>query len=133
MSIALTVGIAAMAGIIVALTLPRGPTTQTQGLLVLVSGLIVGLIAGYAMRSGLALLLAPLIHVVALEIARPQLLGPTVGALRFNEVYGVLAFLLGRGFYGLIAVIPMMLGAYLGTILAHEMTGRSSGSSSVWR
>ena len=133
MGIALTVGIAAMAGIIVALTLPRGPTTQTQGLLVLASGLIVGLIAGYAMRSGLALLLAPLVHVVALEIARPQLLGPTVGALRFNEVYGVLAFLLGRGFYGLIAVIPMMLGAYLGTMLAHEMTGGSSGSSSVWR
>ena len=133
MGIALTVGIAALAGIIVALTLPRGPTTQTQGLLVLVGGLLVGLSAGYAMRSGWALLLAPLVHIIALEIARPQLLGPTVGALRFNEVYGVLSFLLGRGFYGLIAVIPMMLGAYLGTVLAHEMTGGSSGSSTVWR
>ena len=124
--IALTVGIAALAGIIVALTLPRGPTTQTQGLLVLVGGLIVGLIAGYAMRSGLALLLAPLVHIIALEIVRPQLLGPTVGALRLNEFYGVLAFILGRGLYGLVAIIPMMLGAYLGTVIANEMTGGSS-------
>ena len=86
MGIALTVGIAAMAGIIVALTLPRGPTTQTQGLLVLASGLIVGLIAGYAMRSGWALLLAPLVHVVALEIARPQLFGPATPFVRsFTE------------------------------------------------
>ena len=132
MGIALTVGIAALAGVIVALTLPRGPTTQTQGLLVLVGGLIVGLLAGYAMRSVLAMLLAPLGHIIALEVTRPQLLGPTVGALRLNEFYGVLAFVLGRGLYGLVAVIPMILGAYLGVVIASQIIGTSSPTGNLF-
>jgi proline iminopeptidase len=133
MGLVLAIGVAALAGLLVAFTLPRGPTTQTQALVVLAGGLLVGVLAGFVMRSRWAMLLVPIIHILALEIARPHLLGPTVGALRLNEVYGVLAFLLGRGFYGLIAVIPMILGAYLGMVLAHEMTGGSSSSSTVWR
>lgn len=66
------------------------------------------------------MLLAPLIHIVALELARPQLLGPTVGALRLNDVYGVLAFVLGRGLYGLVAIVPLILGAYLGATLTPD-------------
>jgi proline iminopeptidase len=124
--------LAAFAGVLVALMLPRGPVTQSQALIVLAGGVIVGVLAGLLMQSRWAMLLVPVVHVLALEIVRPHLLGPTVGALRLNEVYGVLAFLLGRGFYGLIAVIPMILGAYLGMVMAHEMTG-SSGSSTVWR
>jgi pimeloyl-ACP methyl ester carboxylesterase len=46
-----------------------------------------------------------------------------VGAIRLNEMYGILAFVLGRGLYGLIAILPMVLGAYLGTVLAHQMIG----------
>ncbi len=37
MGIALAVGVAALAGVLVGVTLPRGPTTQTQALLVLVA------------------------------------------------------------------------------------------------
>jgi proline iminopeptidase len=125
--------LAAFAGILVALILPRGPVTQSQALIVLLGSVIVGVLAGLLLQSRWAMLLVPVVHVIALEVVRPHLLGPTVGALRFNEVYGVLAFLLGRGFYGLIAIIPMVLGAYLGTVLAHEMTGGSSSSSTVWR
>jgi proline iminopeptidase len=125
--------LAAFAGVLVALMLPRGPVTQSQALIVLLGSVIVGVLAGLLMQSRWAILLVPVVHVIALEVFRAQLLGPTVGALRFNEVYGVLAFLLGRGFYGLIAIVPMVLGAYLGTVMAHEMTGVSSGSSTVWR
>ena len=125
--------LAAFAGVLVALMLPRGPVTQSQALIVLAGSVILGVLAGWLMQSRWAMLLVPVVHVVALEVFRPHLLGPTVGALRFNEVYGVLAFLLGRGFYGLIAIVPMILGAYLGTVMAHEMTVGSSASSTVWR
>lgn len=121
--VALAVGLAALAGVLVSVTLPRGPTTQPQAVLVLVGGALVGMFAGLTMRSRWAMLLAPLVHIVALELARPPLLGPTVGAIRLNETYGVLAFVLGRGLYGLVAIIPMILGAYLGAVLAHALNG----------
>lgn len=121
--IALAVGIAALAGVVVSLALPRGPTTQAQALLVLAGGTMVGLLAGLAMRSRWAMLLVPLVHIAALELTRPPLVGPTVGPIRLNETYGVLAFVLGRGLYGLMAIIPMILGAYLGTTIARERTG----------
>ena len=128
LGIGLTVGIAALAGVLISVTLPRGPTTQTQALLVLVGSLIVGVLAGLAMRSRWAMLLTPLVHIVALELTRPQLLGPTVGPIRLDTIYGVLAFLLGRGLYGLVAILPMILGAYLGTVLAHELSGAARPS-----
>jgi hypothetical protein len=63
LGIALAVGIVALAGVLVSLALPRGPTTQTQALLVLVGGLSVGGLAGLATRSRWAMLLAPLIPI----------------------------------------------------------------------
>ena len=87
LGIALAIGIAALAGVLISEMLPRGPTTQAQALLVLLSGVIVGVLAGLAMRSRWAILLAPLIHILALELARPHLLGPTVGAIRMDTVW----------------------------------------------
>ena len=123
LGVALAIGIAALAGVLVSATLSRGPTTQALALLVLVGGAIVGVFAGLAMRSRWAMLLAPLIHILALELTRPQLLGPTVGTIRLDTIYGVLAFVLGRGLYGLVAILPMLLGAYLGAVLARELSG----------
>jgi proline iminopeptidase len=125
--------IAVFAGVLVALVFPRGPVTQPEALIVLAGSVIVGVLAGLLTNSRWAMLLVPAVHVLALEIFKPHLLGPTVGALRFNEVYGVLAFLLGRGFYGLVAIIPMIIGVYLGTMMAHEATGVSAGSVSFSR
>ncbi|MBX0330547.1 alpha/beta hydrolase [Oscillochloris sp. ZM17-4] len=134
LGVALAVGIAALAGVLVSVIVPRGPTTQAQALLVLAGGALVGALAGLVMRSRWALLLAPLVHIAALELARPQLLGPTAGAIRLDNTYGILAFVLGRGLYGLVAVIPMILGAYLGTVLARELSGSSPRSGmAVWR
>ena len=133
MSIALAFGIAALAALLVSVTLPRGPTTQSQALFVLVGGVIVGLLAGWVMRSRWAMLLAPLVHIMVLELARPQLLGPTAGAIRLNDTYGVLAFLLGRGLYGLVAIVPLILGAYLGAVLANEVIRSSPSGIGVVR
>ena len=121
MGILLAVGVAALAAWLINFALPRGPNTQSQALVLLAVSLIVGLIAGFSMRSAWAILLVPVVHVIVLEFSRPQLLGPTVGALRLNEVYGVLAFILGRGLYGLVALLPMVAGAYLGVVIANAI------------
>lgn len=117
MGILLAVGVAALAAWLINFALPRGPNTQSQALVLLA----VSLIVGFSMRSAWAILLVPVVHVIVLEFSRPQLLGPTVGALRLNEVYGVLAFILGRGLYGLVALLPMVVGAYLGVVIANAI------------
>jgi proline iminopeptidase len=132
MGIMLAIGIAALTGVLISMTIPRGPTTQTQALLVLVGSLVIGMLTGLAMRSRWAILLVPLIHIVAVELARPQLLGPTAGSIRLDNMYGVLAFVLGRGLYGLVAIIPMILGAYLGFVIARELIGSSLPSGSAF-
>jgi hypothetical protein len=86
LGVALAVGVAALAGLLVSVALPRGPTTQPQALLVLAGGALVGALAGLTMRSRWAMLLAPLVHVVALELARPQLVGPTASTIRLEAV-----------------------------------------------
>lgn len=51
LGVALAVGIAVLAGLLVSVALPHGPTTQAQALLVLAGGALVGALAGLAMRS----------------------------------------------------------------------------------
>ncbi|MBK7895550.1 MAG: hypothetical protein IPJ90_11870 [Anaerolineaceae bacterium] len=55
---------AAVAGLLTALALPYGPITTAQVWIVLVSSLIIGLIAGLALRTSWAMLLAPLAYVL---------------------------------------------------------------------
>ncbi|MGY2896405.1 alpha/beta fold hydrolase [Deinococcus sp. UYEF24] len=132
----LTLGLTALSGVLFALVLPRGVTTQGQALSLLVGGLSVGLLAGTILRSRWALLIAPLwhaaFHLLTLEFVRPALLGPTVGAIRLNEDYGVLAFLLGRGLYGLVVLVPMVLGAYLGVFMAERSAETRRVSKFRW-
>jgi pimeloyl-ACP methyl ester carboxylesterase len=61
-----------------------------------------------------AMVLAPLAYMLAIEFGRLSIIGPTVDGLRLNEAFGVLALILGRGFHGLVGVLPMILGAYWG-------------------
>jgi proline iminopeptidase len=130
MGILVAVAVAALAAWLINFALPRGPTTLSQALILLACSLSVGLIADISMRSAWAILLVPFAHVIVLEFSRPQLLGPTVGTLRLNEVYGVLAFILGRGLYALVALVPMLIGAYLGVVIANAF--RVDGGTVRW-
>jgi proline iminopeptidase len=113
-------GIALIAGLLVGLALPHGPTTQAQAILVLVGGLSVGLLGGLAMPSRWAMLIVPLAHIIAIEIVRWGIAGPSVGAIRLDNMYGVLALVLGRGFYAFVAMVPMVAGARLGAMFAQS-------------
>jgi proline iminopeptidase len=107
-------------GLSIAYTMPRGPTTASQALIVMVTSLVVGYGAGWMMRSPWAMVLAPLTYMLAIEVGQFPIVGPTVDGLRLNEAFGVLALILGRGFHGLVGVLPMILGAYWGWAIPSE-------------
>jgi proline iminopeptidase len=120
----LAVGVTAVTGLALALTIPRGPTTTAQALIVLFTGLAVGFVAGLAMRSRWAMLAAPLAYIVALELGRWGAYGPSVDFPRFDSAYGILALILGRGFHALVGLLPMILGVDFGLTLARVLTNR---------
>lgn len=131
---ALALGLAALSGLLTARAMPHGPATATQAMIVLLAGLVVGLTAGLAMRSRWALLLAPLVYVLTVELARRGIAGPTAGAIRLDETYGILALILGRGLHGLVGLLPMILAAELGVRLARHLSGQPAwpGSPLGW-
>ena len=67
--------VAALAGLAVAFFMPRGPATAAQALVLMALGLAVGLAAGLLMRSHWALLLAPAVTILAIEMGRRGLAG----------------------------------------------------------
>ncbi|HEX6306037.1 MAG TPA: alpha/beta hydrolase [Anaerolineales bacterium] len=121
---AIALALAAFSGLLVALGMARGPVTAVQALIVLLSGLAVGLIAGFAMPSRWVLLLAPLAHILAIEITRLGTAGPTIDAIRLDSPYGILALILGRGFHGLVGILPMVIGSGLGSALSRRKSGQ---------
>lgn len=127
--VAAAVGAAVLSGLFVGLAMPYGPATAAQTLAAIGSCFIVGLFAGAAMRSRWAVALAPLAHMAALELARIDAVGPTVDAVRLDEMWGIVAFILGRGFYAIVGLAPMMLGAIHGAALARA----DAPSRSAWR
>lgn len=116
-------GAAALSGVLAGLVLPRGPVTTGQALALIAGGLVVGGVGGYLLRTRWALLLVPALHLLAFELARIGAVGPTVDLPRFDNAYGVLAFLLGRGVYAVLGLFPLVVGAGAGLALARRAAG----------
>lgn len=119
----LTFVVATLLGVLVALAMPRGPATAGQALLVMGSSLTLGLLAGLLMRSRWAMLLATAAYIAAIELTRLDAVGPTVDAIRFDNTFGILAFLLGRGFHGLVGLLPMIFGVEVGVLTIRQLEG----------
>lgn len=121
MGITIAAGTPALTGLLVALTMPRGPVTTAQALIVTAVNLIVGVVAGLTLRSRWALLLAPLAYGVLFELGRAGTSGPLVDAPTFETSFGVLALILGRGVHALLAFLPLGLGVLYGLTLAQRL------------
>lgn len=93
---------------------PRGPGTTAAALTTGAVAMVVGLAIGFLTASRGSLLLGPVTFMVVFELARLSSVGPTVDAPDFGSFYGLLAFVLGRGVHGLVALTPMVLGCGLG-------------------
>jgi len=115
---AAAVGLGALTALVSSAPMPRGPVTGGQALVVIGVSLLTGAAAGYLMRSRWALVLAPLAYIVAYELARLGIAGASLEAVRFDSIYGVAAFVAGRGFHALLALFPMVAGVSLGLAIA---------------
>ena len=117
---AAVVAIATLGGVLIGLTMPRGPVTSGQALALLGVGVLVGLTTGFLLRSRWALLLAPVLNITGFELARLGTSGPTVNGISTDGMFGILSFVVGRGFYGLVAVLPMVVAAAYGAALGRR-------------
>ena len=118
LGVAAAVGLGALTALVSSVPMPRGPVTGGQALVVIGVSLLIGAAAGYLMRSRWALVLAPLAYIVAYELARLGIAGASLEAVRFDSIYGVAAFIAGRGFHALLALLPMVAGVSLGLAIA---------------
>lgn len=116
-------------GGLAALAFPRGPITTASALTLLALGLALGLATGAILRSRWAMLLAPVAFAAAFELRWLGLESPVLDLPRFDTAYGILAAILGRGFFFVVAIVPMLLGAALGAALVRERAGQVS----AWR
>lgn len=115
---AAAVALGAFTALASSVPMPRGPVTGGQGLIVMAVSLLVGLAAGYLMRSRWALLVAPLAYIVAYELARLGIAGASLEGVRFDSIYGIAALAAGRGFHALLALLPMVVGVSIGLAIA---------------
>ncbi|HEV8461191.1 MAG TPA: alpha/beta hydrolase [Gaiellaceae bacterium] len=113
--------IAAVTGLGIAAAMPRGPVTAGQALALLLVDAAVGLACGVLLRSRWALLLAPVLQISFFELGRLGASGPTVDAISVDGLFGPLSFIVGRGFYGVVGVLPMLVGATYGAALARRV------------
>ena len=124
--VGLAAGLAALWALIAAWWMPRGPLTTGQALWSLLISLAVGVAAGLVMRSRWAMLAAPVAFALVYELARVDTDGPTVDGIHLST-YGVLAFVVGRGFHALLSLVPLLFGATMGAGIARRLTRSASG------
>jgi len=101
---------------------PRGPLDTTSALVTLAVAFVVGLVAGAAMRSRWAMLLAPVTFVAVFEVVRIDATGPTVDAIDPTTLATLAASVALRVVHGLLALVPMALGAAYGRAWAAHRT-----------
>jgi pimeloyl-ACP methyl ester carboxylesterase len=106
-------------GVVAAWWTPRGPLTNGQALGSIGLSLAAGGLAGWLSRSRWSMLVAPVVFVAALELARLGIRGPSVDAVRFSP-FGFIALVAGRGVHGLLSVLPMAVGAVYGAGVARR-------------
>lgn len=130
--VVIAAAVAALVGLWVALTMPYGPATAVQALTVMGTSLAAGLLAGLIVRQGWVIVLIVLAYITAVELGRLGAVGPTVDAIRLDNTFSILAFLLGRGFHGLVGLLPMLLGVILGTAWTNHLAGRVAFAWGRW-
>src|SRR3954447_14095930 len=112
--------VAAVSGLLIAAAMPRGPVTAVEALSLLLVDAAVGLACGVLLRSRWALLVAPVVQISFFELGRLGASGPTVDGISIDGLFGPLSFIVGRGFYGVVGVLPMVVGATYGAAIARR-------------
>ncbi|WP_249998090.1 alpha/beta fold hydrolase [Actinoplanes sp. M2I2] len=91
---------------------PRGPLTVTQALCSVGVSAAIGWAAGRSGRSRLVWLV-PVFFVVALELTRARVAGPSTGPPHASP-FGVIVLIAGRGVQAVLTLLPLLLGLAIG-------------------
>ena len=116
----------AATGLVVAVALvtawwtPRGPLTTVEALVSMIGAVLLGIAVGLLLGTRWAMLAAPLAYAAVFELARIGTAGPTVDAIQWTTMIGILALVVGRGIHGLLVLLPMVVGAGWGVWLARR-------------
>lgn len=121
-------GLVAAYGVIAGLWTPRGPTTTFEALAAMLLSALVGLYGGWRTRTRWSALAMPAVFVLVFELVRAGTSGPTVDGVHLGSAYGVIAFAVGRGVHGLLALLPMAVFTLLGAAVAR----RKQRDSRAW-
>ncbi|MEU4240290.1 alpha/beta hydrolase [Actinoplanes sp. NPDC026619] len=111
-------------GVLAGFWRPRGPIFPIDAVAILLISVAVGVFAGRFTRARWSIFLAPVLFAVAGEITRVGFTGPTVDYPRPTSL-GLLALIVGRGLYMLLALLPMAVGAAYGAGWARRRSVRS--------
>ncbi|WP_250030719.1 alpha/beta fold hydrolase [Paractinoplanes maris] len=104
---------AALWGAVAGWWTPRGPLTITQALCSVAVSFAVGWAAGRGGRSRLVWLVVPAFFVVAIELARLGVAGPSTGPPHAS-LFGLIALVTGRGVQAVLTLLPLLLGLAVG-------------------
>ncbi|WP_127502482.1 alpha/beta fold hydrolase [Actinoplanes solisilvae] len=104
---------AALWGAVAGWWTPRGPLTVTQALCSVAVSVAIGWAAGRSGRSRLIWLTVPVAFLVALELARSGVAGPSAEPPHAS-LFGVVALVAGRGLQAVLTLLPLLLGLALG-------------------
>jgi proline iminopeptidase len=115
------------------LAMPRGPITSAASLTAFTVLCGVGAAAGALARSRWSVLFAPLLFVGVVELVRLPVSGPTVDEIRLGDIYGVMAFVVGRGFDAFVLLLPLALGGLWGAAVSRRAAGVESPRASRLR
>ena len=127
LAVALVIAAGAISGVIWASAMPRGPTNSWSGLTLMATGLLLGAIAGLALRRRVAVLLVLLAHGATFELCRWPVDGPVVDGIHLDSTYGVIAFVTGRAFDGALLALPALIGVLYGAGTARRWAGSARG------
>ena len=120
---------ATVAAVVAGWWTPRGPVSSAQALATMAVGLTVGMIAGAAMRSRWAMVVASVAFIAIFELVRLGATGPTVDAISLTSTYGIMAFVVGRAFHGLLVLLPMVVGVAYGRVWSRRHNSAPPGPS----
>jgi proline iminopeptidase len=109
------------AGAVAGWLLPRGPLTTAEAVVALLTALAVGAGAGWLTRARWILLVAPVTIMAVFELVRMRVDGPTVDGISLNGLYGVIAFVGGRGIDAALVLLPLIVGCSWGLVLARRL------------
>ena len=120
-------GVVVAAAVVVGLLMPRGPKTSGESLTAFVLLGVLGVGVGAVARTRWAALGAPLLFAGVVELVRLPVSGPTIDAIRLDTIYGVMAFVVGRGFDSLVLLLPLAFGCLWGAALVRRTQGVRGG------